>query len=86
MNMFTDFADTRQPDGRLSITRVHNTIAAALREGSHLCQVRDVVTTDECHAHRHASAFEWDAQCSMAPHAGITGIKERWNRLKKRPR
>ena len=39
-------------------------------------QVRYVTTPDECHAHRHASAFEWNAQCSVAPHAGIMGIKE----------
>jgi hypothetical protein len=63
-------------DGQLSITRAHEKTAAALREGSHRCQVRYVTTPDECHAHRHASAFEWNAQCSVAPHAGIMGIKE----------
>jgi PAS domain-containing protein len=71
-----DISPEKQPDGQLSITRAHDTIAAALREVSHRCQVRYVTTPDECHAHRHASAFEWNAQCSVAPHAEIMGIKE----------
>ena len=56
MNIPADAADTQQPDGQTSITGVHNTNAAALREGRHLCLVRDIATTDECHAHRHALA------------------------------